>query len=125
MMNRMRADRMSGPVCERANLVARKEAMRGSRAIGNAGPANDLGDDRRPARCVQRPHHLVQAFERFFALPAGGYATAVLREFRKTDAERLQSDDRLGIEAGATDEAAPGHQASQTAERAPAPGRQD
>jgi tRNA pseudouridine13 synthase len=36
-----------------------------------------------------------------FTLPAGGYATAVLREFRKTDDEGLQSEAASGIEAPA------------------------
>lgn len=40
-------------------------------------------------------HDLIFAF----TLPAGGYATAVLREFRKTDDEGLQSDTVSGIEA--------------------------
>jgi tRNA pseudouridine13 synthase len=41
-----------------------------------------------------------------FTLPAGGYATAVLREFRKTDEEGLHSEAASGIEASAPPEPA-------------------
>ncbi len=38
-----------------------------------------------------------------FALPAGGYATSVLREFRKTDEEGLKPGGMLGIESPDTE----------------------